>query len=215
MTDPRHLHLVLVRRIIRYILGTPTHGLFFPARTLLFLTAYSDADWARCTDTRRSTTGWCMYLGNSLISWKCKKQDKVFKSSTKAEYRAMLAACSEIVWLWGLLSGLGFPQSLPTPLNADNTSAIRITANPVFHEHTKHIDVDCHFIHDKYLRNTISLPHISTSLQIVDIFTKGLPRLRHQFLVSKLMLVDSLASIWGGVSKCQRNHLYKAHGPIA
>lgn len=195
MTHPRRLHLFAVRRIIRYILGTSTRGLFFPAVTSLSLTAYFDADWAGCSDTRRSTTGWCMYLGDSLISWKCKKQDKVSKSSTEAEYRAMSNACSEIVWLRGFLSDLGFTQSQTTPLYADNTSAIRITENPVFHERTKHIEVDCHFIRDEYVRDTISLPHISTGLQIADIFTKGLPRPRHQFLVSKLMLIDSPASI--------------------
>ena len=128
------------------------------------LTAYSDADWVVCPDTCLSTTSWCMFLGDSLISWKCKKQDKVFKSSTEAKYRAMSAASSEIVWLHGLLFELGFPQSDPTPLYADNTSAIRITANPVFHERTKHIEVVCHYIRDEYVCNTISLPHISTGL---------------------------------------------------
>ena len=99
MADPRHLHLVVVRRIIRYILGTSTRGLFFPVGNSMCLIAYSDADWAGCPDTRRSTTGWCMYLGDSLLSWKCKKRDKVSKSSNEAEYRAMSAAYSEIVWL--------------------------------------------------------------------------------------------------------------------
>ena len=139
-----------------------------------------------------------MYLGDSLISWKCKKQDKVSKSSTEAEYRVMSAACSEILWLRGLLSDLRFPADSATPLYADNTSAIRIIANPVFHERTKHIEIDCHFIRDEYKRDVISLPHIFSDLQNTDILTKGLPRPWHQFLVSKLMLVDSPASICGG-----------------
>ena len=120
---------------------------------------------------------------------------KVSKSSTEAEYRAMSAACLEIIWLHGLIEELGFSQTSPTPLHADNTSAIRITENPVFHERTKHIEVACHFIRDEYLRNVISLPFISSSLQTADIFTKALPRSRHQFLTDKLMLVDSSASI--------------------
>ena len=113
----------------------------------------------------------------------------------EAEYRAMSSACSEVLWLRGLLSALGFPQTSPTPLHADNTGAIRITENPVFHERTKHIEVDCHFIRDEYTRDVISLPHVSTEFQFADIFTKGLPRPRHQFLVSKLLLCDSPASI--------------------
>ena len=97
MSSPRHLHLVVVRRIIRYLRGSPKRGLFFPTGSSLQLVAYSDADWVGCPDTRRSTTGWCMFLGNALISWKYKKQDRVSKSSTEAEYRAMPTACSEIV----------------------------------------------------------------------------------------------------------------------
>ena len=136
-----------------------------------------------------------MFLGDSLLSWKCKKQDKVSKSSTEVEYRAMSAASLEIVWLRGLLYELGFPQTSPTPLYADNTSAIRITSDPVFIECTKHIEVDCHYIRDEFKNDTISLPHISSELQVADIITKSLPRPRHQFLVGKLMLVDSTASI--------------------
>ena len=107
----------------------------------------------------------------------------------------MSAACSEILWLRGLLSDIGFLVAEATPLYADNTSVIRITENPIFHERTKHIEVDCHFIRDELKRHVISLPHVSTELQIADIITKGLPRPRHQFLVDKLVLVDSPASI--------------------
>jgi hypothetical protein len=164
MQTPRHLHLAAVRRIIRYLRGSLGRGLFFPAGSSLHLVAYSDADWAGCHDTRRSVTGWCMFLSDSLISWKNKKQARVSKSSTKSEYRAMSATCSEIVWLRGLLAELGFPQSNSTHLHADNTSAIQIAANPVYHERTKHIEVDCHFIREAVDTRVISLPHVSTNL---------------------------------------------------
>ena len=195
MQTPRHLHLAAVRRIIRYLLGSSSRGLFFPAGSSLQLVAYSDADWAGCPDTRRSVTGWCLFLGNSLISWKSKKQARVSKSSTESEYRAMSAACSEITWLRGLLDELGFSQNDPTPLHGDNTSAIQIATNPVYHERTKHIEVDCHSIREALDSRIISLPHISTTLQIADIFTKAMPCPRHRFLLNKLLLVDTPASI--------------------
>lgn len=195
MSSPRHLYLAAVRHIIHYLRGSPTRGLFFPTDSSLQLVTYSDADWTGCPDTRRSTTGWCMFLGDALISWRCKKQDRVSKSSTEVEYRAMSTACSEIVWLRGLLAELGFPQTTSTPLHADNTGAIQIATNPVFHERTKHIEVDCHSIRDILESQVISLPHISSDLQVADIFTKAMARQRHQFLVGKLLLVDLPASI--------------------
>ena len=112
----------------------------------------------------------------------------------------MSQACSEILWLQGLLTELGFRQDTPTPLYGDNTSAIHLTTNPIFHERTKHIEVDCHFIRDAFEDRVISLPHVTNTLQVADIFTKTLTRQRHQFLVDKLMLLDKPASICGGMS---------------
>lgn len=86
------------------------------------------------------------------------------KSSTESEYRAMSSTCSEIVWLHGLLGELGFPQIKPNPLHVDNTSAIQIVANLVFHEHSKYIEVNCHSICDAYDAQIISLPHMTTNL---------------------------------------------------
>ena len=139
-----------------------------------------------------------MFLGSALVSWKSKKQARVSKSSTESEYRAMSLACSEIIWLRGLLTELGFPQNSATPLYADNTSAIQIAANPVFHERTKHIEVDCHSIREAFDTRIVSLPHISSQLQLADIFTKAVPRPRHQFLINKLMLLDHPHQFAGG-----------------
>ena len=107
----------------------------------------------------------------------------------------MSAACLEIVWLRGLLEEIGFPQSSPTLLYADNMSAIQIAINPVFHERTKHIEVDCHSIREAMDSHVISLPHISTDLQIADVFTKSITRQRHRFLVGKLMFLAHPISI--------------------
>nr|KYP50957.1 Retrovirus-related Pol polyprotein from transposon TNT 1-94 [Cajanus cajan] len=198
MHTPRHHHLAAVRRIIRYLKGTSMRGLFFPNDCPTTLVGYSDADWAGCPDTRRSVTGYCMFLGPALISWKSKKQSRVSKSSTESEYRAMSTACSEIIWLRGLLAELGFPQTDATPLHADNTSAIQIATNSVFHERTKHIEVDCHSIREALDNHVISLPHVTSQLQLADIFTKAVPRPRHQFLVHKLMLLDQPHQFEGG-----------------
>jgi len=151
-------------------------GLFFSSGTFLQLEGYSDADWASCPNTRCSVSGWCMFLDSSLISWKSKKQACVSKSSIEFEYRAMSSACSEITWLRGLLGELGVPQLNPTPFYADNTSAIQIVTNPVFHERTKHIKVDCHSIQHLFVRRLLFLtfpPNIKllTSLPRLSLVT--------------------------------------------
>ena len=119
---------------------------------------------------------------------------------TEVKYHAMSVACSEIIWLHGLLSKLDFSQAKRTPLHANNTSAIQIATNLVYHERTKHIEVDCHSIRDAYDHRVITLPHVSTSVQLAEILTKSLTRQCHNFLVSKLMLLDLPALIWGGMS---------------
>ena len=133
ISSSRHLHLTAVRRIIHYLQASPTNGLFFYTESSLQLVTYSDADWAGCPNTRRFSTGWCLFLGNALISRRCKKQDRVSKSSTEVECRTMSTVCSEIVWLRGLLEEFRFPQTTSTPLHADNTSTIQIVTNPIFH----------------------------------------------------------------------------------
>ena len=103
----------------------------------------------------------------------------------------MSSACSEIIWLVRLLKELGITIPTPIILNANNTSAIQIALNPVYHECTKHIEVECHFIREKLEEKILTLPHVASTHQIADLFTKAINRDRHQFLISKLMLFDT------------------------
>lgn len=166
---PRHSHPVIVRYILRYLKGTSGHRLFFSTRTSLQLMGFSDTDSAGYLVTRRSITGWCMFLSDSLIS--CPK------------YCVMSSACFEIVWLQGLQGELGIPQLIPTLLHTDNTIAIQIVVNLVFHEHTKHIEVDCYSIVFFY-QHVIAIPYIFTKFQTIDVFTKALSSHQNKLMVN-------------------------------
>lgn len=107
----------------------------------------------------------------------------------------MSIACSEIVWLHGLLAEIRFPQANSTTLNVDNTSVIQIANNLVYHQRTKHIDMDCHYIIEVVDKRVNTLPHVSSNLQIADVFTKSMARQSHQFLVGKLTFYDPSTSI--------------------
>ncbi|KAI4365651.1 hypothetical protein MLD38_021617 [Melastoma candidum] len=185
MQAPRQDHWDAAIRVLRYLKSCPGQGLLIEPQSLV-LTAYCDSDWASCPLTRRSVTGYFMTLGGCPISWKTKKQITVSRSSAEAEYRSMAAAVSEILWLRGLLSSLGVQLPASTRLFCDNQAALHIAANPVFHERTKHIEIDCHFVREHIRSGLVITSHLPTTFQLADIFTKALGRDRFNFLLAKL-----------------------------
>jgi hypothetical protein len=185
MERPHEEHLAAVKRVLRYIAGTRGHGLYYtrgdgaPAK----LMGYSDADLAGDVDQRKSTSGIAFFLNNSPITWQSSKQKVVALSSCEAEYIAAANAACQGVWLARLLGD--FVDSAPE-LKVDNMSAIALTKNPVFHDRSKHIDVRYHFIRECVEKNRVSVEHISTEAQLVDILTKALGRVRFQELCAMI-----------------------------
>lgn len=143
---PTDAHWGAVKGIICYLKGTIHHGLHIHASSSFDLHAYSDADWARCLDDRRSTTGFCTFLGSNLLSWGSKKQHTVSQSSTEAEYRSMAIACAELIWIQHLLCELHAPLLSKLSLWCDNLGVTFLASNHVFHAHAKHIEINYHFM---------------------------------------------------------------------
>lgn len=177
MGDPKEEHWEAAMQVVRYLKERPGQGLFLPSNCDLQLYGYCDSDWASCPLTRRSLTGYFVLLGNSPISWKTKKQHTVSRSSAEAEYRSIATIVCELKWLRGLLHSLEVSHRGPMRLFCDSQAAWHIAANPVFHERTKHIEVDCHLIRDEIQY---------TSVKLADIFTKALGKNQFDYLLGKL-----------------------------
>ncbi|GKD95620.1 putative copia-type protein [Tanacetum coccineum] len=144
MQQPRVAYWEAALRVVRYLKGCPGQGILLRSHSDLQLYGWCDSDWAACPLTRQ------------------------------AKYHSMATITCELKWLKELLLSLGVSRPLPMKLYCDSQAALHIAANPVFHEHTKHIEVDCHFIRDEILRGTIRPAYVPTQTQLADIFTKAL-----------------------------------------
>jgi|UniRef100_A0A2N9GHW7 hypothetical protein len=197
MHKPSPAHLVAAKRILRYLKGTLDRGILFQPGPFA-LTAFTDADWAGDPCDRRSTSGIIVFLGNNPITWLAKKQHTVSRSSTEAEYCSLASGAAELSWIRQVLCDLGlFLPSAPL-IWCDNTSALALASNPVFHGRTKHIEVDYHFIRERVVRGDLKLQFISTEDQLADVFTKALPSPRFHRLCSKLLICSTDHQFEGG-----------------
>lgn len=188
--NPRAAHWDATLHILKYLRGCPAIGLFYPNVGEVLIRCFCDADWGTCPDTRKSVTGYCIFLGNSLISLKTNKQNTVSTSSAETEYRAMSMTARELQWLTFLLSDLGMDCPRPISLWCDNQAALYIAKNPIFHERTKHIEIDCHIVRSLFKFGFLLPQKISSAHQLPDLFTKSLSRQPFLDLCSKLGLFE-------------------------
>jgi hypothetical protein len=188
---PKQSHLQAVKRIFRYLKETMTYGLWYPRNQNLQLTAYSDADWANCVDERKSTSGGAFFLGDSLVAWLSKKQGSISLSTTEAEYIVAATCCTQVLWMIQTLADLEVKYTAPIPIHCDNTSAISVSKNPVFHSKTKHIPIKYHFLREQVTNQIVQVNYIPTTEQIADIFTKPLAKTPFEYLRQKLGVIPS------------------------
>ncbi|WMV18503.1 hypothetical protein MTR67_011888 [Solanum verrucosum] len=174
LQNPLDKHWKAVKRILCYLRGTLDYGLLYSPAGHQMLTGFSDADWGSSIDDRRSTTGYCVFLGGNLVAWSSKKQHVVSRSTTEAEYRSLADVIQEVLWIKGLISELGVQSQFKPVIWCDNTSTIALASNPVLRSKTKHLELDLHFTREKVVAGQVNVNFVPASQQIVDGFTKPL-----------------------------------------
>ncbi|GJT48006.1 ribonuclease H-like domain-containing protein [Tanacetum coccineum] len=201
MHDPRDPHFAALKRILLYVQGTMDIGLQLYVSTNTPLVSYTDANWAGCPSTRRSTSGYCVFLGDNLLSWSAKRQHTLSRSSAEAKYRGVSNVVAEIAWLHNLLRELHSPLSTATLVYCDNVSAVYMSANPVQHQRTKLIKIDIHFVCDMVTAGHVRVLYVPSRYQYADIFTKGLPSALFEDFRSSLSVLPPTAPTAGRISR--------------
>ena len=192
MQNPQEAHLQAAKHILRYVRRYPDLGLFFQQGEENRLCGYTDADYGQDVDDRISVGAYIFFLGNSPISWNSKKQSSTSRSSCESEYRALAQCTCEAVWIRRLLKELRFLDDKPTYLYCDNQSSIKLSYNHVFHEKSKHFEIDYHFTRQKVENNTIKVEFVPSQEQPADILTKSLGRIKFENCRNKLHLHSQL-----------------------
>ncbi|XP_019200291.1 PREDICTED: uncharacterized protein LOC109193920 [Ipomoea nil] len=210
----QHMHAPIVshweqlKRVLRYVKGTVSFGLRIRkslSRELHAFSnsnwvgcledgkehhAFSDSNWVGCLEDQKSTSDFALFLGSNLVSWVCKKQRTVARSSSEVEYKALADVCAELIWIVSLLREIKVTGIFVPKLWCNNLGATYMCANPFFHARTKHVEIDYHFVRDRVASGDIHVNFISTKDQLGDIFTKALPSPRFFFSYRQLHVTN-------------------------
>jgi hypothetical protein len=189
MVEPRRVHLIIEKHVLRYLKGTVDYGLRYTSDREIRLQGYANSDWVGSVANQKSTSRCCFNLGLAMISWLSKKQTSVALTTAKAEYITACSASSEAMWLRNLLAGLFDLKLEVTCISCDNQSCIKLSENPVFHDKSKHIKIKYHCIRDMVQKGVVTLQYIATNEQIVDVLTKPLSKIKFEYFIYKLGVV--------------------------
>jgi hypothetical protein len=187
---PNTYHIALAKCMLAYVKITINYRLHYKrgnGSATPTLTDYMDSDYTNSND-RKSMTGVCFFIDNSLIYWCSKRQSTIATSTTVAEYFALYEVTTEYICLHNLMADIGISQKGPTTIQKNNQTAIKLAEDETSHKRTKHIAVKYHYSKEQQDIGTISISYISLEDNLADFFTKPQHRVQHQQICKRLEL---------------------------
>jgi hypothetical protein len=189
LVEPRCVHLVAAKHVMRYLKGMLDFGLCYNGDHYFILGGYTDSDYARSVTDRKSTSGCCSSLGSAMTSWQSRKQSSISLTATEAEYIPACSTSFEAIWLWKFLTGLFDLEMESSVILCDNQSCIKMTENPVFHDKSKNIEIWYPYIPDMVQRGVVNLQYVGTYEKVSNVLTKPLSRVKFEYFRDKLGIV--------------------------
>ena len=190
MQQPHDIHWKVAKSIFQYIQGTRSYDIHYAVDSELELLGYTDSDWAGDSIDQNSTSKYVFMFGGPIL-WSRKKHATIAFFSVEAEYRGIVNACIQAVWLQGIISEFDIGSNLSIVLFCDNKSAINIYTDPVTRKRTKHVEIHVHYIRELVHDRTIVLQYCPTNEQIADIFTYNFSKKKFTYLCSLLGVSSS------------------------
>jgi hypothetical protein len=188
--DPHELHWKDSKRILWYVKGTPSFGIYYVVDCPLSLVRYIDSDWDGDGTEHKSTSWYVFIFGSNPLCWSRKKKETIFLSTTEAEYKGAVNATTQCIWLQGLLSEFGIQYQILTIIFCDNQGTIKISIDLIQRQRTKHIKIHMHYIRGLIHDRVISLQFCPTEQEVADIFTKSFTEKKFSELRDILVVVE-------------------------
>jgi hypothetical protein len=184
--NPGIEHWKALLHVMGYVKNTIDYGLTYSRDFDISPTAFVDADYGGCNDTRRSTSEYVFMMAGGAVTWSSKHQATVALSTVEAEYVAMSRCAQQMSWMHSWLDEVKIEHVLPGLIKGDNRGAIALTKNTKDHGKVKHIDIRHHYIRELIHSGKVTFEQVTSADNLADLFTKPLPRDHHQRLLTAL-----------------------------
>jgi hypothetical protein len=199
LVEPKCVHLVATKNVMRYLKGTLDFGLCYNIYHDFRMIGYTDSDWAGSVSKRKRTSRCCFSLVSAMTSWQSRNQSRIYLITTESEYIVACSSSCEAIWIQKFLTSLFDLDMEESMILFDNHSYINMTENLMFHDKSKHIEIQYHYICDMVQMGAIKLQYVGTNEQVLDVLTKSLSRVNFEHLQDNIGIVRKGPPSKGGV----------------